>query len=77
MEPTGSTQGSASTCSEWEMHIPTPSPCSRLWLVGPPGAGVTTADVTGLAVSVVLPVTRVGSLWSFPSHSRQEAPCRP
>lgn len=58
MEPTGSTQGSASTCSEWEIHIPTPGPCSRLWLVGPPGAGITAADVTGLAVNVVLPVAR-------------------
>lgn len=46
VEPTGSTQGSASTCSKWEMHIPTPSSCSRLGLMGPPGAGVIAADVT-------------------------------
>lgn len=58
-------------------HIPTPSPCSRLGLVGPPGAGVTAADVTGLAVNVVVLVVACGESAVTSISLRQEALCLP
>lgn len=72
-DSTGSTPG-----SEWEMcTFRPPSPCSRLGLVGPPGAGVTAADETGLAVNVVVPVAVRRESAVISISLRQEALCLP